>query len=584
MTDDQVAADDGVRASSGLARYWPVALAAVVIAAVVAIGAVVASGGDDDDTAGAGTTEQTDGGEGSDGTDDTSGDSGEGELSDVEAWRAADPMSAPDCDPETGRIMVPSVYAPNCVPLWPEGGDNGGATHRGVTADEIVIAVYQSQQTAPAQGAIDALGLDELTDEEIAENRTRVIEAYNNLYETYGRTVRWELLEASGGPADEAAARADAIRAAEEIGAFAVVGGPSGTNAFVEELVDREVVCLCTNSAPAEAYVRWAPYVWGGLMASSQTLIQFAEYIDGRLAGGVAEFAGDPAFRERERVFGSVRYETADGAYEEAAAFMRELLDERGIEIVVDVPYIFGAGDTLAEDAANAVSRLKEAGVTTVMFSGDPIMPIYLTGAATAQDYHPEWLMSGLTGLDSRGFARQYDQEQWRHAFGLSLLLPPLDPDYVQREGNLVSWYHGEELSSYPGIYDYGRLFQGIHLAGPILTPETFGEGLFAFERVHGHQTEFGVSYGEGLWPLPDYTGADDVTEIWWDPDALDPTESGEVRGMYRYTSGARRFGPGEIGELDGDLFDPEGTIMVFDERPEGDQPPRYSRRTSRTG
>ena len=565
------------RASAGLQRYWPVALVVLVIVAVVAVVAVV-SGGEDDGEVTSPDTTVADEGEGS------GADGGADGLSDIEAWEAADPMGAPDCDPETGRIMVPSVYAPNCVPLWPEGGDNGGATHRGVTADEIVVAFYMGQQTAASQGAIDNLGLADLTDEEVAENRTRMIGAYNDLHETYGRRVRWEPLEASGGPSDEAAARADAIRAAEEIGAFAVLGGPSGTNAFVEELVDREVVCLCTNSQPAEAYVRWAPYVWGGLMASSQTLIQFAEYLDGRVAFRPAEFAGDPAFRERERVLGWVRYETADGAYEEASAFMTELLEERGIETVASIAYIYGTGDTLAEDAANAISRLKSEGATTVIFSGDPIMPIYLTQAATAQDYYPEWVMSGLTALDIRGFARQYDQDQWRNAFGLSLLLPPLDPDYVQRSGNLISWHLGEELTSYPSIYEWGRLFQGIHLAGPVLTPASFGEGLFSFDRVHSHQTEFGVSYGEGLWPLPDYTGADDVTEIWWDPDAIDPTELDEVRGMYRYTDGARRFGPGEIGELRGSLFDPEGTIIYFEERPEGDRPPQYPRRSGRSG
>jgi hypothetical protein len=567
--------DDTDRARAGLARYWPVAVALVVIAAVVAIGALVTADDDDDGEVASPTTAPT-----TDGTGDGSGDG----LSDVDAWRAADPMEAPDCDPDTGRIMVPSVYAPNCVPLWPEGGDNGGATHRGVTADEIVVAVYLGQQDAAAQGAIDNLGLADLSDEEIAANRDAMVGAYNDLYETYGRRIRWVGLEATGGPSDEASARSDAIRAAEEIGAFAVIGGPTGTNAFVEELVERQVLCLCTNSQPAEAYVRWSPYVWGGLMASSQSTIQMVDYIDERIARRPAEFAGDPAFRERERVIGSVRYETADGAYAEATAYFGELLEEIGVTIEPSIAYIYGAGDTLAEDAANAISRLKAAGVTTVMFSGDPFMPIYLTQAATAQEYYPEWLMTGLTYVDIRGFARQYDQDQWRNAFGLSMLLPPIDPDYVQRSGNLVSWHLGEELSSYPGIYDWGRLFQGIHLAGPILTPETFRDGLFSFDRVHSHQTEFGVSFGEELWPLPDYTAADDVTEIWWDPDALDPTETSEVRGMYRYTDAARRFGPGQIDQIEGTLFDTEGTIIYFEERPEADRAPQYPRRSGRAG
>jgi hypothetical protein len=570
-------ADEGSGASAGLARYWPVLVGLVVVLAVVALGAVMISGDDDDDgdvaSPGTETTEA-----------DGNGESPDGELSDIDAWWAADPMGAPDCDPDTGRIMIPSVYAPNCVPLWPEGADNGGATHRGVTADEIVVAVYAGQTSAAAQGPIDALGGAQLTDEEIADNRDKVVQVYNDLYETYGRRIRWERLEASGPASDEAAARADAIRAAEEIGAFAVIGGPSGTVAFVEELVERQVLCLCTNSQPVENYERWAPHVWAGLMASTQGLTQFAEYIDLRLAGGTAEFAGDPEFHDRQRTFGMVRYETADGSYESANSHFQQELSERGIELEMTIAYIYGTGDTLAEDATNAITRLKSEGVTTVLFGGDPIMPIHLTNQATEQDYYPEWVMSGLTALDLRGFARQYHPDQWRNAFGLSLLLPPLDPGYIQREGNLISWHLGEELTSYPNIYDWGRLFQGIHLAGPVLTPETFRDGLFSLKPVAGHQTEFGVSYGEDLWPWPDYTGADDVTEIWWDPDVLDPTELTEVRGMYRYTDAARRFGPGQITQLQGQLFDPEGTIIYFEERPEGDRPPQYPRRSGRAG
>ena len=32
---------------------------------------------------------------------------------------------------------------------------------------------------------------------------------------------------------------------------------------------------------------------------------------------------------------------------------------------------------------------MKSAGVTTIVFMGDPLMPIYLTKAASDQNYHP---------------------------------------------------------------------------------------------------------------------------------------------------------------------------------------------------
>lgn len=557
--------------SGGLARYWPIAVVLVVIAGIAAFG--LTRGDDADDEA----------------ADDTTADSepadDEAATDDIAAWKALDPMSAPDCDPDTGRIMVPSVYAPNCVALWPDGADNGGATAPGVTADEIVVAVYDAEAATAVAGATEALGIDEISPEEIASNRDKMLGAYEAMFETYGRSVRWEMLPASGGGNDEVAARADAISAAEEIGAFAVIGGPNGTTAFADELSSRGVICFCTNNRPQEEYDGWAPYVWSGTMASTQGYEIIAEYLDERLDDQPAEFAGDPALASQTRSFGLIWYETADGSYQSGTDHFKTLIEERDLNVVTDISYIFGVGATLEEDAATIIARLKDAGVTSVLFGGDPYMPIYLTQQATAQDYHPEWVMTGFTGLDVPQFARQYDQEQWQNAFGLSLLLPPIDPESTQQEGNLVTWHLGEELSSYPGIYDWGRFFTAVHLAGPELTPESFRDGLWSFKPVSGFQTEFAVSYGEGLWPWPDFQGADDVTEIWWDPDERDPrAENTEVVGMYRYLNEARRYLTGGMGDLEGTLFDTEGTVVMFDERPEADRPPTYPPRSGREG
>jgi hypothetical protein len=562
--------DEPTKSSPAILRYWPVLVVVVIIAAVVAVAAL--SGGDDDsdddDVATApDTTEAPSGGNGGD---------------DEFEWSMDGAEDAPDCDPETGRIMIPSIYAPNCVPLWPEGADNGGATYQGVTADEIVVAVYDAELSAEALDAQQRTGVTTPEEAEQMENRERLVSAYNDLFETYGRRVRIELVGASGSGSDEAAARADAIRIAEEIGAFAVISGPAGTNAYADELAERGVLCLCTASQPIENYLNWAPHVWAGLMSSSQGYVHRADFIANRLAGSPAQYAGDPAFQERERTFGLVWYETADGAYQAGVEFFKERLGESGIELVVDLPYI--AGGNLEEDAQAIITRLKSEGVTSVVFAGDPFMPQNLTNQATSQDYWPEWIITGSTGTDNSNLARLYNQEQWANAFGISYLLPPVDPGYTQREGNLVSWHLGEELSSYPGIYDWGRFFTGVHLAGPNLTPETFRDGLFSFMPVWDHATEFGVSYGDVLWEWDDYVGADDVTLIFWDPEAPDTrNDRGDV-GMYRYLDMAKRYLPGEVGQTTSEFFNAANTVVVFDERPEADRPPQYPRRSGRAG
>lgn len=555
---------------SALARYWPVLVVVAVIAIVV--GALSVLGGDDDgdDGVAGDTTVPADGGE--DGTDDTT-DGGDG-----------DAMSAPDCDPETGRIMVPTLLAPNCVPLWDESADNGGATHNGVTGDTITVVVYDGPDTEETEIVSTAVGTENITPEEVISNRERVADAYNALYETYGRTVELVVMETDAEGNDEVAARANAIRAADELEAFAVIGGPAGTTAFASELANRGVLCFCTGSLPQERYEEWAPHVWPGLMSSTQAYIHRADFIVDQLAGEPAEFAGDEAYHDQERTFGLVWYETADGAYADGVAFFEELLAAEGIELVESMNYIYGTGDTLDEDAQTIIARMKAAGVTSVIFAGDPFMPANLTTQATAQNYWPEWIITGSTGTDSSALARRYDQEQWSHAFGISLLLPILDPAMTQQEGNVVSWFHGEELSSYPSIYEIGRLFTGIHLAGPELTPETFRDGMFSFSPVWGHPTEYGVSYGQDIWPFDDYTGADDVKVIWYDPNTPDPTvENDPPMGVYRYVDGGQRYLPGEMGDI-GDFFVEEGTVIWFTERPPGDVPPQYPPRTSRTG
>src|SRR3954466_13871038 len=66
----------------------------------------------------------------------------------------------PNCDPATGKGKVRSGYAPPCVAPWP-GGDNGGKTAPGVTADTITVALYQAQPDLLQQAFFENTGSDE---------------------------------------------------------------------------------------------------------------------------------------------------------------------------------------------------------------------------------------------------------------------------------------------------------------------------------------------------------------------------------------------------------------------------------------
>jgi hypothetical protein len=145
----------------------------------------------------------------------------------------------------------------------------------------------------------------------------------------------------------------------------------------------------------------------------------------------------------------------------------------------------------------------------------------------------------------------------------------------------LYDWFHGTP----PPAIDTAAVqfpnpatfFAAIQLAGPTLTPETFRDGLFNREPTPNAITQSSLSYGDhGLWPYEDWNGVDDVTEVWWDPEAqgLDEIRK-EGTGMWRYVDGGKRYFPGDWTD-EVKLFDPEGTVTILDGPPKAETTPDY--------
>jgi putative SOS response-associated peptidase YedK len=129
----------------------------------------------------------------------------------------------------------------------------------------------------------------------------------------------------------------------------------------------------------------------------------------------------------------------------------------------------------------------------------------------------------------------------------------------------------------YPGPL---TLFTGIHLAGPNLTVHSWQQGLFSYPPTGGGIVTPHWSFGNhGIWPFTDYTAFDDVTEIWWDPTASGPDETGtHGPGLYRYVEGGKRFLPGNLPTTDARPFDRSGTVTIYDSPPPGETGPDYPR------
>ena len=208
----------------------------------------------------------------------------------------------PNCDTSTGRLAVPSGYAPPCVEPWTD-GDNGGATAQGVTKDTITVALYQTQPDLLQQTFFEKSGSDETLANE-HDTTQEYVDYFSAHYELYGRKIELVPVKASGAPDDDVAAKADAIKVATEVKAFASFGGPGQTDAYAQELAARGVLCVgdCLIAQPQRFLEDHSPYLWPTLASPEQASEHWAAFVGTQLAKGKAVHAGSKELAAKKRV------------------------------------------------------------------------------------------------------------------------------------------------------------------------------------------------------------------------------------------------------------------------------------------
>ncbi len=491
------------------------------------------------------------------------------------AGRASDYHWADGCDPTTGRLSMPSVYAPPCVPTF--AGSNGGATGQGVTASTITVVYYVPPPGDLAAQFEGAQG-NPATNLATAEN---YVAMFNRIVTLYGRHVDLVPYDATGTSTDAVAGRADAIRVGQQIHAFASIGGPAQTPAYQDELARLHVLCvLCAVGAPYSEVQRDAPYLWGVLPTSDTVLDDAFRYVVTQLMNRNAVYAGEAGFRRHRRVFALVHYDQNPPIFESTTARLDREFAKSHLTFALNESYLLDLTDLPAE-AATLAEHLKNVGATTVLFAGDPIMPIYLTKACAAIGYYPEWVITGTVLTYSSTLGRLYDQKEWAHAFGISNLAVPT-PIQDGDAYKLYDWYYGTTPPApqtavviLPSIQ---QLFAGLELAGPRLNASSYAAGLFRYPPTGGGPTTPETSYGyQGAPPLPAYTTPSDYTFVWYDATAKGPDEEGvDGTGLMRYVAGGRRYPASGGPTAEVPMFQSAGAVTMFDTVPPPDRTPNY--------
>lgn len=453
--------------------------------------------------------------------------------------------SGVNCGP--GIRQVPwSKYAPMCTPRFEAG--NGGATGQGVTAETITLS-YRRQNSGQAQAIQAIAGEATPSDAQYEHDLNVFIALFNRTYELYGRKVQLKAFNGKGdylledlGQGQQAAA-ADGITA-RELGAFADVTFPSaGSLFFAQALQSQGVIGYNFPLNPQDWYEKNSPYQYNTFLSGLNWEKWVSNLACQRMKGMPAVFAGDPELQGKERVFGLVGVEFPTWL-QVANSIADRLSAQCGIQLAKRATYAENVG-TLQQDASSIVAQMKSAGVTTVICFCDPLMPIFISNAATAQAYRPEWIFQN----DFDPIQQVTDQEQMSHAMapGPALLPPSQSEAYAAYK---LADPKGEPASPYyQAAYEVMlHLFSALQIAGPNLNPETYRNGVFAMPPSLP-----GGEFGEWEGGPGRHTPINSIGVVFWD--TKNKSGNGKL-GTWRSCEGGKLFsfedapswGSGQIG------------------------------------
>ena len=479
------------------------------------------------------------GGETVDGQAPTSTEAGDAETGTNGQQQAGAPAAGVDGCADRDLQVPGDPYSPPCVSF---DGDNGGATARGVTADEIVISA-RTPDEAGFQDTLSDMGDGAIADSQQDVRRTIsvLVDYFNERFEFYGRQLRVEFFDGTGDTMEESlgggrdGAQADALTVSDDIGAFAELNG--STEPFGDALAREGVIAIGAPHLSADWMQERAPYTWSPATDCSIIARSSSEFGNVRLRGREAAYAGGD-LQGRERKMATVVPENP--VYQQCLAAAEQAARDAGFEPPMAISYQLDIG-TMSNQAANIVARLQSEEITTVTCSCDPVLPVFLTARAQEQDYHPEWIVTGSGFTDQDVVGQLMNQEQWSRAFGISYNASA-QPMEATLGYNAYKQVRDDEPAfavnaMYASLY---LLAIGIQGAGPDLTPETFQQGMFAYPGGDGPAGTWG--FGPGNFSAPE-----NFREIYWDPQAT--SNFNGQPGAYVETDPGERHFPGELPE-----------------------------------
>jgi hypothetical protein len=437
-------------------------------------------------------------------------------------------------DPVTKRCVgspprqTEDPLSPPCVASF--SGDNGGATTKGVTADEIRVVIVFSCGAAAER--IDYRDENAGDDNPILAGFQRY---FTERYQLWGRVAHFYgyTYSCSGTGTIPEKERSAIIDIDERYDPFAIIPPGNGFSfALADEAAQRGILFL--NNVSREAAQRRAPF----LLSYAPDLEDRAEieaaFVCQKLVGRPARYSGMPTDRGTTRRFGLI-YDggkgsegtiSVDGPAVDPKQFAAALARRCGLK---DIP----TGTASQQgDHALVLTRMRQDGVTTII-SYSKFLDWGI--AADGAKWYPEWVIPGTPA--SAESAQLQSGLVWNNAFGIT---------YSRRMGARPEqdWYQAFQEGC-PGCTstdnratqfdDLVLLFTGVQASGPKLTAANMDRGLHAIPERKSESPFVPAAY----FTPGNYSWVKDASLVWWDPTGTAPGGSGN--GCYRLVDEGRR-------------------------------------------
>lgn len=413
--------------------------------------------------------------------------------------------------------QIDDPQSPPCVPYWD--GDNGGATWRGVTRDQIIVAIPSNEAFKKEYEAF-----------------------FNRRFEFYGRKLKLVTFNGGEGSGLSPKMISNAVAVDEQIGAFAstMYGDADGREyVFYDELARRKI--LTVNSRPTnegeEHFRKMHPYQWGYIPGFDQMSRNKADMTCRMLKGKPAAFAGGVQ-KGQQRKFATVLSISKDGTTPDLTAF-NAVLSGCGVSPQrYDVQR--GDGPAMSAQAKSVVAQMQSENLTTVLCECHASVFQLMMDESTKIAFFPEWIVGNYGYANEEIVAQAFDASQVPQVFGLywwsKQVLPSDSPWYWALKEVDPKYTIAGNSNYYQARWLYTNLLvlaAGIQMAGPNLTPSTFGTGLQ--KAVFPNPASGQSPYWQGKMSFQnDHIAVEDAAMIWMSRTERSSWDNGLGANCYR--------------------------------------------------